>query len=374
MLLYVVVVPLLLYPFLLWVAIAALSVLSAQQERSPVRLTIVPPRPSLSRSLEEKQVITVASADPRGELERGSLDAMLEWNPQNPAEKSVLSYNGRFRSSRRARARLVPLLKSYRQVQLEELALHKGATPQELQPIFWTESNQSSNQESSRYVLGVFLPLCLLVALALGGLYPAVECFAGEHERGTVDTTLGLAVSRAEIVLSKYLMVASLCCLSGACNLVAITVSIRAILRPLSDELADRISWAWSLSATAVVGCGVVVLSMLVAATALLVTAHARSFRQGQSATTPIFMAVLIPAAGLVDPNLSLNWQTCWLPVMNVSLLWRDALTHRVSPGLVAATLLSSLAWVFLCLVLLSWQLGRQSRAIGLTTGTPPPA
>jgi sodium transport system permease protein len=366
-LLYVVIVPLLLYPFLLWLAMSAASILSAEEERSPVRIVIVPEQPTLARALEKHRVLVADSPDANEDLRRGVVDAIVELKTSDTVR---LIYDGRYRQSRRAQQRLRPLLSKYRDVQLEEMALANGVTLQELQPVFVASKDEGSSSDLGRYVLGTFLPLTLLVVLSLGGLYPAVETFAGEHERQTLDTTLMLSIPRWQLLVSKYLLVASLCFLSGVCNLFAVTVSLRSILQPLSANLAERVTWGWSLGTVAVVLTGITVMSMLVAAGTLLFTAHTRTFRQGQAATTPLFMAILIPASALVDRTLVLSPQTCWLPVVNVALLWRDSLTAVVPLGLTLATVVFSLCWVILCLILLTWRLQRQSRALGFTGGT----
>lgn len=363
--LYVVVVPLLLYPFLIWLAMSAVSVLTAEQDRTPLRVVISGKEPQLERALEHEKFVLSESEDPRADLMAGKIDAWVKISSQAAVD---LVYDGRYRQGQQARFRLDPLLQNFREVRLEQIALESGARLADLQPVFLEHKNEGTSDDMGRFLLGTFLPLCLLVVLALGGLYPAVETLAGEHERQTVDTTMGLSVSRWQLVMAKYALVVSLCCISGICNLFAITVSLRAILAPFASNLA--LSWGFSLTSLATLGLGILIMSMLVAAATLLCTAHARTFRQGQASTTPLFMAILIPASALIDRSLNLDINTCWIPVVNVALLWRDSLTSGVSFRLTMATLGCSLAWVGLILGILTWRLGRQGRALGFWEGS----
>lgn len=365
-LLYVIVVPLLLYPFLIWLAMSGVSVVMGEEERTPLRVVITPAEPSLARALEKHRITVVQSPDPESDLRHGVVDAVIR--VENNRQVHLL-YDGRYRLSKQAQQKLRPLISRYRDVRLEQMAIEGGVTLSELQPIYLDSKNESNSNELGRYVLGTFLPLTLLVVLSLGGLYPAVETVAGEHERQTFDTTLGLSVPRWQIIVSKYALVSTLCALSGMCNLFAVTVALRSILTPLNAGLAESITWGWSFYTFVVILTGILVMSLLVSAATMLFTAHARSFRQGQAATTPLFMAILIPAGALVDRTLTLDSSTCWLPVINVSLLWRDSLTAKVSPYLALATVAFSLSWVLLALGLLTWRLQRQSRALGLTDG-----
>jgi len=367
-LLYVVVVPLLLYPFLIWLAMSAVSVLTAEQDRTPLRIVISGKEPQLERALELEKFVLTESQDPRADLTSGKIDAWIDVKSSTDLQ---LVYDGRYRQGQQARFRLFSLLQDFRDVRLEQLALDGGVRLADLQPVFLEHKNEGTSDDMGRFLLGTFLPLCLLVVLALGGLYPAVETLAGEHERQTVDTTMGLSVSRWQLVVAKYALVVSLCCISGVCNLLAITLSLRAILAPFAGKLA--VSWGFSPSSLLTLAIGIFIMSMLVAAATLLCTAHARSFRQGQAATTPLFMAILIPASALIDRSLSLDGHTCWIPVVNVALLWRDSLTSGVPFGLTMATLGCSLAWVTLILGVLTWRLTRQGRALGFWQGSRTP-
>ncbi|MFN8607382.1 MAG: ABC transporter permease subunit [Vulcanimicrobiota bacterium] len=365
--LYVVVVPLLLYPFLIWLAMSAVSLLTAERDRTPLRIVLSGREPLLARALEHEKFILGESTQPADDLRAGRIDA---WVDARSPKFLKLVYDGRYRPAQQARTRLLPILDVYREVRLEQIALASGASLKQLQPVYVERHDEDTSDGRGHFFLGTFLPLCLLVVLSLGGLYPAVETMAGEHERQTVDTTMGLAVSRGQLVLAKYLLVVSLCCISGVCNLVAITFSLRAIMAPFAGNLTDGLSWGFSLQTLGTLALGILAMSMLVAAATLLCTVHARTFRQGQAATTPLFMSILIPSSALIDRTLNLDLHTCWIPVVNVALLWRDSLTNGVSPAMTLVTLVFSLAWVLLILSVLRWRLSRQGRALGFWEGS----
>lgn len=368
--LYVVVVPLLLYPLLIWLAMSAVSVLTAEQDRTPLRVVVSGKEPLLARALEHEKFVVVESKQPAEDLQSGRVDAWIDARSQAQLR---LIYDGRYRQAQQARMRLIGLLEDFRAVRLEQIAMQSGASLRELQPIYFDQHDEGTSNDRGHYLLGTFLPLCLLVVLSLGGLYPAVETMAGEHERQTVDTTMGLAVSRLQLVVAKYFLVVSLCCISGLCNLMAITLSLRSILTPLAGNAASGVSWGFGLGTGLTLGLGILAMSMLVAAATLVCTTHARTFRQGQAATTPLFMSILIPSSALIDRTLTLDFHTCWIPVVNVALLWRDSLTNGVPLPLTLLTLACSVGWVTLILGLLSWRLSRQGRALGFWEGSRSP-
>src|SRR5437867_13210349 len=84
-----------------------------------------------------------------------------------------------------------------------------------------------------QFVLGMLLPIMLMVMLALGGFYPAIDSTAGERESSTWETTMTIGTSRTNVVLAKYLYVATMSATAALLNVTAITFSMRTILAPL---------------------------------------------------------------------------------------------------------------------------------------------
>ena len=59
--------------------------------------------------------------------------------------------------------------------------------------------NTSSPQEMGRFFLRLWVPLMVVMMVALGTLYPAVDAVAGERERSTWETLALLPTSRASV-------------------------------------------------------------------------------------------------------------------------------------------------------------------------------
>jgi sodium transport system permease protein len=92
------------------------------------------------------------------------------------------------------------------------------------------EVNASSNAEMGRFVLGLLLPVMLVIMLAIGAIYPAIDTTAGERENGTWKTMMTTATSRQNILIAKYLYVATMSFVAGSLNVIAMMFTMRSNL------------------------------------------------------------------------------------------------------------------------------------------------
>ena len=74
---------------------------------------------------------------------------------------------------------------------------------------------------------------------------------------------------------------------------------------------------------------GVIAVSFFVASALLLCAIFARTFREGQALTTPMFMMIALPVLPLSDPSLEINTRLALVPLVNLALVWREALQGR---------------------------------------------
>lgn len=326
---YSVLIPLLFYPFILWLLVTTLTFLQGQQERLQPRLGY---RPHLTQGLQAGFIHALeksgkflvfpitASEDPRL-----SYDAYLDTNPTASPDHLILSFRGDTSLGQEASRRVQDIFKKL-QHDRRSLWLKKHKLSAEiLEPFHIKSTSISESSDVGGYLLGSLLPIGLLIMTALGGAYPAVDTTAGERERGTWETLQSCGPSITAIVLSKYLFVSLMCCLSGLLNMTAMLISIRSILAPMLRQHQD-VSFEVSPSTLAVLVLGVVFISLFLGAALLLCAIFARTFREGQALVTPMFMLIALPLLPLSNPSQQLTATTSLIPLVNLALIWREAL------------------------------------------------
>jgi sodium transport system permease protein len=342
--LYSVLLPLLLYPFLLWLMVTAMTFIEGQQEKRTYRVAYHSDLDSgefakFIHWLDTQERLSLIPVSPTTD-ELGTYHALLKTESKDGEVHLKLNFVGNRPESTEANDFLTERLSDFnlkqRQAWLEENQLSAEAG----KPYLLKGTSTAASGDVGGYLLGALLPIGLLVMIALGGAYPAIDTTAGERERGTWETLQSCGPSLTKIIVSKYLFVSIVCCLSGTLNLFAMLVSIRSIVAPLLRE-NDSITFSVGPATMLVLLLGVIGVSFFVAAALLVCSIFARTFREGQALTTPMFMMIALPVLPLSDPSLQLNSTLAFVPLVNLALVWRQALQGQYEVVYILQTLLT---------------------------------
>ena len=383
-------IPLLMYPLMMWVMFSAILFVTARTESFASRVEIAglpaEHRGLLERLEEEGRIevteVDVPSARTAAAYRTGieerlladELDAALIFEatpdgPQGNATVALMS-NGSSDQSQTARGRLEQALSAERSDWLDRIAGQHGLEGAEWQ-VFEVESNNlATGVEMGQFLMGMMIPLFFVIMIANGCLYPAIDSTAGERERNTWETTSTLATRRIHIVAAKYLYVATMGTVAGALNAAAMVVSFRSFLGPLLARLGngDGSGFAFELPLRSlpVLLLTAVLLVALIGAAMMILAAFARTFKEGQSMVTPLYLLVIFPVVVLNDPSLEFTPPLAAIPVVNVVLLLRQAIAGNLLWLQLGITLLSNAAAIVGCL----WLASRVLRVEEVATGS----
>lgn len=362
--------PVLLYPLLLWIEISALVFVTGLSERAPARLALVGATEAQAElfdagdpgAADGRFEIAAREEDPDDALIRladGELDAVLVFEARPEPEGTLgdnfevaVHYDRSTDRSRRALQRVEARLDRYRERRLGEEAIARGVGQAALEPFAIERRNVSSDEALGATVLGVMVPLFLVISVALGCLVPAVDTTAGERERGTWETVMSTRASRGSIVTAKYLYVAAFGTVAGLLNVGAMSLSLGPVMAPLRNMSSGGPDFAVALTpgAVLVMGVGAVLLALFFAAAMMLLASFARSFKDGQALVTPIFYLALLPLILGQQTDRTLSPAIASVPVANIAMAVRDAIHGVFVWPLLGLTALVSLALVFVCL------------------------
>jgi len=360
-----VLLPILLYPFIIWLMLTGVTFVMGLSEGLVSRIAVLDP-PAAHRGLGDEleaedgvELVDVDSADAGLErIREEELDALVEFLPVEEPEASRvdgnfrirLSYDGAEERSRRARDRVEAVVNRYRESWLEGEAGDLGLSPTEIQQYLIASRNVASSREMGTFVLGQMVPLFLVLMVALGCFVPAVDSTAGERERSTWETTMSLSASRGSIVTAKYLYVATLGTLAGILNVLAVTLSMGPIFRPLMEQTGEAFSFSVPLRALPLMVLGAALLALFFGAAMMILASFARTFKDGQAMVTPVTWLAIIPLILGDTPEQALTPGIAAIPVVNVAAMIRDAIVGIYQPLLILETLAVGLILVGACL------------------------
>jgi len=376
-------VPIFLYPFLLWAIFTGITFVQGQTEDLASRVAVMSwpaDRQGLEHELTQGPEVQLVGPPPSRDtaealVRAGDLDAVLECLPAaTPGLHGNFQVRIVFDESKErsavAKDRISDALDRYREAWLRRESAALAIAPPRWIGFAIERRNVASGRDMGRFILGLMLPLFFVIMVAIGCFYPAVDTTAGERERGTWETLMSVAASRTSIVASKYLFVATFGCLAGALNLAAVTLTMRPVLAPLMARTGEQLEFSVPLAALPIMLLGALLLAGFVAAGMMMFAAFARTFREGQSMIQPFYMMILLPVLFLQTPGVRFSMALALVPVVNVTMMVREAVMGLFHWPQIGLTVVSSAVVVAGCIVLATFILRFEDVVMGSYSGS----
>ena len=367
--------PILLYPAIIWLVYTGITFISGQNDdlKSRLMLKDVPAAHALlKREFEaDKTVTLVTSADPAREIRSGTLDALVEFLPPKTPQSASgnfdvrITYDESRDASNRSRTRASQKISRYRENYLEQQALKLGLSRAEFQNFALEDQDVSSGREAGAFT--VVLPIFFIIMLAVGAMHPAIDATAGERENSTWETIMTTATSRVNVLIAKYLYVATMAFTAAFLNLIAMILSMGTVLAPLFGEnSALRIP----IRSVPVVLMGAVLLALFVGAGMMILASFARNYKEGQSLVSPFYIALIMPVLFLQTPGIEFTTRLALIPVANVMMMIREAFQDVYHWRLIGLTLVSESVCVILALQVARMVLKHEDFIMGSFNGS----
>ncbi len=329
--------PIFLYPAMLWIGYSGITFVSGQSELVPSRVmfeNLPRAHTDFTELIESEETLESATnSDPEAAIREGSLDLLVRFLQ---AEEDIPMFSDNFRvelvfdaakdRSRTARSRVRRHLNDYRQTYLLETAELAGVSPGELQQVWVEDRNIATGREMGQFILGLIVPMFLIIMLSVGGLYPAIDSTAGERENSTWETLMTIAPERSSILISKYLYVATMSFSAGMLNVAAMTFSMKAILTALVGDDVSGLTIRLPLASVPVIVLGAALMALFIAAGMMILASFARTFKEGQSMVGPFYIAMILPLMFLQVPDIEFTPTLAAVPIANVTLMFREAI------------------------------------------------
>jgi sodium transport system permease protein len=350
--------PIFLYPVLMWLVYTGFTFISGQNEelRSRIVLKNVPPAHAnlLKEFQNDKSIVLTTSADPTAAIRNGTLDAFVEFLPAKsnlPIENNFavrITFDESRDQSNNARDRIDQKLSRYKDVYFEQEALRLGLSREQFQDFWIDDQNVSKNRETGNFI-AVLMPIFFIIMLAVGGMHPAIDSTAGERENSTWETMMSSGTSRANVLIAKYLYVATMAFTAAFLNLFAMIFSMGTILAPLLR--GGGANWREiPMTSVPVILAGAVLLALFVAAGMMILASFASNYKEGQSMVAPFYVALVIPIFFLQTPGMEFTPRIALIPVANVTMMIREAMQGIYHWRMIGLTLVAEAACVAIAL------------------------
>ncbi len=255
-----------------------------------------------------------------------SLTAVLYFDPEFERQRSeglpgVLSvYYKRTDSGRIERDRILDLVERYETLlyeeRLESMRLDRETS---LNPLVVNEFNVASEKERFASVIGGFLPYLFVVFAMMGCFHPATDLAAGEKERGTFETLLTIPASRLQILTGKFLVVLLNGLLSAGLGLASLYFTFHIAI-DVPDRIQSAIVSILEIESILTILSLLIPITIFFAAVMLMLSVHARSYKEAQSTINPLMIVVFVPIYAAAIPGVRLTVKTAFVPILNMAL------------------------------------------------------
>lgn len=211
-------------------------------------------------------------------------------------------------------------------------------------PFIVTEKGVAGGGSLATLLLSAIVPYTLILGAFTGGIYAAFDQVAGEKERGTLETLLVSPASRRDIVLGKFGAVVGVCLVSSVLSLVGLIIPFVSGFKAF-DWLAAG-GMRFGAPAVLVVLSVLLPLSVLFAGLLLAVSTFARNQKEAQTYLGSLFPLVLAPAMiGMILGAEGVTWPLALVPILNASLIIKQALAGSYDGAFIALAFAASAAY-----------------------------
>lgn len=364
-----VLVPLLLYPLIMVVALLVSTAVAETIQSGSYTVAIAEEEGvtydkdtliSLIQESDENQSYTleiIECDDPATLLQEEEVDTYVTIGMGEEKLSFQVHYLSSVTNSTAASNMLMDKLKLYREQMSKNYLTELGLDAEYLmKPVELTWDDRASKEESVGNILGKILPFLLITSILMGALYPSIDTTTGEKERGTLETLLTLPVRNEELIMGKFLAVATVSVVSALLNLVSMAfmgIFLSEMINA-STEGSMSIDLAGFIPAIIIVILCVIAFALFISAITMCVTTFAKSFKEANNYTTPLLLVVMLTGYIGFIPNIELTPLMAAIPVVNICLLIGNLLVFKYNLSLILIVLVSNVAYAALAVMALS--------------------
>lgn len=361
-----IVLPLLLYPLMIVGATLLMtSIMASQEEKTyyvafegnhtnqysyPIEQILEKQEEKIGYHLEILEVTDIDEA-----LNAGKIDCFVKVNDDASVSLGYLSAKDK---SQTAVSAIEKAFSLYKEELREQTILSAGLDPEVIMnPIYYDTLDRSTTEESVGNIIGSIMPFLIITSILLGAIYPAIDVTAGEKERGTLETLLTLPVTNFELIMSKFLAVSVIACVSAILNICSMAGAVLFLVTSsLSSVEGLNVTIRYQSFIPGILFSMVVMLffALFVTAVCMCVCVFAKSFKEANNYITPVMLVFMFSSYVTMLPDLELTKITASIPVVNVALMIDSLFQFQYNYGLFGIVLFSNVAFSLLAIFVLS--------------------
>lgn len=190
-----------------------------------------------------------------------------------------------------------------------------------------------------------------IMAITLSCIYTSTDTTAGEKERGTLETILTFPISRKELIFGKYLAIS----ISGIVTLlIGVFLSILSLYYVKNSfSIYDNVIFNINTITILLTILILLFYTLFISGLCITIASFTKSFKEAQSALTPISLATCIPMF-LEMLNINISGLLSFIPIINHTIVINNILTSSININNILITIISSIIYIIVLLLFIN--------------------
>lgn len=219
-------------------------------------------------------------------------------------------------------------LETYKSVLENNYLLNNNVDVSEFNNLLtYEEKTQEQQNYFANYIVN-YAFLFILMAITVSATYPATDATAGEKERGTLETLLTFPIKSKDIIIGKLLSVTLSSIITGVLGLI---LSVLAII--YVGNTYDIYSGTELLNAPIIIYALIIIIaySIMISGLCIAIASMSASFKEAQSALTPLTFIAFFPGMIVFMIDISNNAILSLIPFINFSMIFTDVTNNDLN-------------------------------------------
>lgn len=239
----------------------------------------------------------------------------------------------------------------YKQTLQNKYLMDNNISSDEVINIITVEKNITETENYFASYIIAYAFSFLIMAITISATYPATDTTAGEKERGTLETLFTFPIKSRDIIVGKFLSVSLSSMITGVISLILTVISL--ILA--NDLFSIYEGTNLMLSPISLIFAFIVIIaySFLISGLCIAITSKSKTFKEAQSALTPLTLISVFPGMIASMINLQTNHFISLIPFLNYSLIFSDVTNGIVNYIDIILMLISTILIIICVLVII---------------------
>lgn len=260
--------------------------------------------------------------------------------------------------------RLSDFINIYKNTLLKERLAKLSVEMSAVNPVDVKIQDVSTVREKFGQSIGGMIPYIFIIFGFLGCMYPAIDLFTNEKERGTLETILVTPVNRMEILIGKMSVVSFIGVCSAILSIFGLSFGLKRFAEGLPNDVMGTLSNFIDPGNITLMLLMIIPLIVFFAGILTLITCYAKSYKEAQSIISPMMIVIILPAAIGLMPGVEFSVVTALIPITNISLATKEIISGTLNFSNYAIALCSLLIYASLSVWAASWWFSKESNIV----------